>query len=87
MQITTAEVLDRIFKDPGVTFELTEFEALGKRPHEIISIYPKIVTTGRDAGTTKYYLKSFIPFSSGNEEVQVYAEGGKSFYPVTILRH
>ena len=74
----TKEVIDRIFKEPGVQYELTEFENLGKPIHEIISIYPKIITTGKDAGKTKYFLKSFIPFSTGNEEVQVYAEGGKS---------
>lgn len=43
------------------------------------------MTTGKDAGKTKYYLKSFIPFSTGNEEVQVYAEGGKSA-PEEIIR-
>ena len=37
---------------------------LGKPIHDIISIYPKAATTGKDAGNTKYYLKSFIPFSN-----------------------
>ena len=71
----TKELIDRIFKEPGIQFELTEFDNLGKLIHEIISIYPKAATTGKDAGKTKYYLKSLIPFSSGNEEVQVYVEG------------
>lgn len=83
--MTTKEVIDRIFKEPGVTYELTEFENLGKPIHEILQIYPKTVTSGRDAGKTKYFLKSLIPFSSGNEEVQVYAEGGKSA-PEEIVR-
>ncbi|MGA7749014.1 MAG: hypothetical protein WCA63_02590 [Gallionella sp.] len=83
--MNTKELIDRIFKEPGVKFELTEFENLGKPIHEIISIYPKSATVGKDAGKTRFYLKSFIPFSSGNEEVQVYAEGGKSA-PEEIVR-
>ena len=83
--MTTKEVIDRLFKEPGIKYELTEFETLGKPIHKIISIYPKTVETGRDAGKTKYYLKSLIPFSSGNEEVQVYVEGGKSA-PEEIVR-
>ena len=83
--MNTKEIIDRIFKEPGIKFELTEFENLGKPIHEIISIYPKVVTTGKDAGKTKYYLKSFISFSTGNEEVQVYAEGGRSA-PEEIVR-
>jgi type I restriction enzyme M protein len=83
--VTTKEIIDRIFKEPGIKFELTEFQNLGKPVHEILAIYPKTATTGKDAGKTKYYLKSFIPFSTGNEEVQVYAEGGKSA-PEEIVR-
>lgn len=83
--MTTKEIIDRIFKEPGINYELTEFENLGKPIHEILTIYPKAATTGKDAGKTKYYLKSFIPFSTGNEEVQVYAEGGKSA-PEEIVR-
>lgn len=83
--MNTKEFIDRIFKEPGVKFELTEFENLGKPIHDIINIYPKAVATGKDAGKTKYYLKSFIPFSTGNEEMQVYTEGGKSA-PEEIVR-
>jgi type I restriction enzyme M protein len=83
--MNTKELIDRIFKEPGVQFELTEFENLGKPIHEIINIYPKATATGKDAGKTKYHLKSFIPFSTGNEEVQVYVEGGKSA-PEEIVR-
>ncbi|MHB0966148.1 MAG: hypothetical protein ACYC36_06795 [Bellilinea sp.] len=71
----TKEIIDRIFKEPGIQYELTEFENLGKPIHEIITIYPRTVESGRDAGKTKYNLKSFIPFSTSNEEVQVYVEG------------
>lgn len=83
--MTTKEVIDRIFKEPGVRYELTEFENLGKPIHEILDIQAKTVTTGKDAGKTKYYLKSFIPFSTGNKEVQVYVKGGKSA-PEEIVR-
>ena len=83
--MNTKDIIDHIFKDPATKYELTEFEDLGKPIHEILSIYPKTATTGRDAGKTKYFLKSFVPFSSGNEEVQVYAEDGKSA-PEEIVR-
>lgn len=76
--MNSKEAIDRIFKEPGIKYELTEFETLGKPIQEIISIYPKTIESGRDAGKAKYFLKSLIPFSSGNEEVQIYAEGGKS---------
>lgn len=85
LAVTTKELIDRIFKEPGIKFELSEFENLGKPIHDILSIYPKAAATGKDAGKAKYYLKSFIPFSTGNEEVQVYAEGGKSA-PEEIVR-
>jgi type I restriction enzyme M protein len=79
----TKDVIDRIFKEPGIQYELTELENLGKPIHEILAIYPKVVATGKDAGKTKYFLKSLIPFSSGNDEVQVYVGAGpwSSFQP------
>ncbi len=81
----TKEIIDRIFKDPATRYELTEFGNLGKPIHDILTIYPKAAATGREAGKTKYYLKSFIPFSTGNEEVQVYVEDGKTS-PEEIVR-
>ena len=36
--MTTKEVIDRIFKEPCVRYELTEFENLGKPIHEILDI-------------------------------------------------
>jgi len=81
----TKSIIDRIFKDPATRYELTEFENLGKPIHEILAIYPKAAATGREAGKTKYFLKSFIPFSTGNEEVQVYVEDGKTA-PEEIVR-
>lgn len=83
--MTTKELIDKIFKDPKTKYELTEFDNLGKPIEEILEIYPKTVTSGREAGKTKYFLKSFMPFSSGNDEVQVYVEGGKSA-PEEIVR-
>ncbi len=83
--LNTKEIIDRIFKYPATKYELTEFENLGKPIHDILTIYPKTAATGRDAGKTRYYLKSFIPFSSGNEEVQVYVEDGKA-NPEEIVR-
>ena len=83
--MTTKELIGQIFKEPGIQFELSEFENLGKPIHDILSIYPRVSTTGKDAGKTKYYLTSFIPFSTGNEELQVYVEGGKSA-PEEIVR-
>jgi type I restriction enzyme M protein len=83
--VNTKEIIDRIFKDPATRYSLSEFQDLIKPIHEIISIYPKVATSGRDAGKTRYFLKSLIPFSSGNEEAQVYVEGGKSA-PEEIIR-
>ena len=51
--MNTKELIDRIFKEPGVKFELTEFANFGKPIHDIITIYPKAATTGKDAGKTK----------------------------------
>ncbi|MDD2598247.1 MAG: N-6 DNA methylase [Kiritimatiellae bacterium] len=81
----TKEIIERIFKDPATQYELTEFGTLGKPVHEIINIFPKTLDFGRDAGKTKYFVKSFVPFSSGKEEVQVFSEDGKS-NPEEIVR-
>jgi type I restriction enzyme M protein len=80
MALTTKEVIDRIFKEPGIKFELTEFGGLGKAIDQILSIYRKTI-----GNKTRYYLKSLIPFATGNDEVQVLAEGGKSA-PEEIVR-
>ena len=85
MSMTTKEVLDAIFKDPNTQYQLSEFDSLGKPVEKILSIYPKEITSGRDAGKTKYYLKSFVPFMSGTEELQVYVDGGKA-NPEEIVR-
>jgi len=83
--LSTKGIIDRIFRDPSTRYELTEFENLGKPVHEIVSIYPKVIDSGRDAGKTKFFLKSFVPFPSGRDEVLVYTEGG-AFAPEEIVR-
>ncbi len=57
---TTREIIDRIFKEPGIKYELTEFETLGKPIHEILDIQAK---TGRDTqgGNGRKYLKTYGP--------------------------
>lgn len=83
--LSSKEILDLIFKDPKIKYQLTEFENLGHKPHEILSIYPKVITSGRDTGQTKYFLKSLVPFYSSTEEIQVYDPNGKS-NPEEIVR-
>lgn len=82
--LSTNEVIDRIFKSPGVQYDLTEFSNFGKPIHQVLSIYPKPATKGKDAGKTKYFLKSFVP-SDGSKEYQVYDEESKSA-PEEIVR-
>jgi len=84
-RMNTKTIIERIFKDPSTQYELTEFETLGRPIHEIVSIYPKVIESGREAGKIKYFMKSFVAFSSGKEEVQVYSEDGKS-NPEEIVR-
>lgn len=83
--MTTKELIDKIFKDPKIKYELSEFDNLGKPIYEIINIYPKVITSGKDTGLTKYFLKSFIPFYSGTTEIQVHDPNGKS-NPEEIVR-
>ncbi|WP_321494185.1 N-6 DNA methylase [uncultured Desulfobacter sp.] len=81
----TKKLIDKIFKDPKTKYDLSEFDTLGKTFEEIIDIYPKQTDAGRDIGKVKYFLKSFVPLASGKEEIQVFAEGGKSC-PEEIVR-
>ena len=52
--LTTAEVLERIFRDPGVAHGLSEFQDLPKKPDEILSTFSKTATTGKAKGQTRY---------------------------------
>lgn len=85
LELDTKSIIDRIFRDPVTRYELTEFEGFSKPVHDILTIYPKVVQSGREAGKTRYFLKSFVPFPSGKTEVQVYAEDGKAA-PEEIVR-
>jgi len=37
--MNTKEIIDKIFKDPKTKYELTEFDNLGKKLDEVITIY------------------------------------------------
>lgn len=82
--MTTQQVIDKIFKDPAVKYELSEFEGLGISIHDMINIYSKN-GTGKQTGKKIYYLKPLAPLHSEKEEIQVYVEGGKSA-PEEIVR-
>lgn len=82
--MNTHQVIDKIFKDPAVKFDLSEFEGLGKPIHEMINIYSKN-GTGNQTGKKIYYIKPLAPLYSGKEEIQVYVEDGKS-NPEEIVR-
>ena len=82
--MNTQQVIDKIFKDPAVKYELSEFEGLGISIHDMINIYSKN-GTGKQTGKKIYYLKPLAPLHSEKEEIQVYVEGGKSA-PEEIVR-
>jgi type I restriction enzyme M protein len=82
--MTTHQVIDKIFKDPTVKFDLSEFVGLGKPIHEMINIYSKS-GTGSQTGKKIYFLKPLAPMYSAKEEIQVYVEDGKS-NPEEIVR-
>jgi hypothetical protein len=74
MLMKTKEILEKIFKAPSTQYELTEFENLGKPIHEIINIYPKVITSGRESGKTRYFLneklciaEAFVRFAQKNK--------------------
>ncbi len=68
--LSTQQVIDLIFKDPDVKYGLSEFEDLRRKPHEILSIYPKVVQAGRAKGEIRYYLKCL----KRGEDIQVHSE-------------
>jgi len=78
--LTTEQVLDLIFRDPAVRHGLSEFVDLGKKPHSILSIFPKIIESGRNKGEVRYYLKCL----RRNEDIQVLS--GKKSNPEEIVR-
>lgn len=82
--MTTREVIDKIFKDPSVVYDLSEFEGLGTPIHDMINIYSK-PGTGKQTGKLLYFIKPLAPLHSDKEEIQVYVEDGKSA-PEEIVR-
>lgn len=82
--MNTQQVLDKIFKDPNVRYELNEFEGLGKPIHEMITIFSKN-GTGKQTGKKLFYIKPLAPLHSGKEEILIYTEDGKSS-PEEVVR-
>lgn len=82
--MTTQEVIDAIFNDPSVKYELTEFQGLGKSIPEMLNIYSR-PGTGKQTGKDVYYIRPLCKFHSEKEEFQIYVEGGKS-NPEEIVR-
>lgn len=82
--MTSQEVIDAIFNDPSVKYELTEFQGLGKTIPEMLNIYSR-PGTGKQTGKDVYYIKPLCEFHSEKKEFQIYVEGGKS-NPEEIVR-
>ena len=82
--MNTKEVINKIFKDPSVKYDLSEFENLDKPIEQALNIYSK-KGTGKQTGKKLFFLKTLAPLHSGKEEIQVYVEGGKSA-PEEIVR-
>ena len=82
--MNTQQVIDKIFKDPTVKYDLTEFEGLGKPIHEMLNIYAKD-GTGKQTGKKIYFIKPLAKLHSDKTEIQVYVEDGKS-NPEEIVR-
>jgi type I restriction enzyme M protein len=82
--MNTHQVIDKIFKDPTVKYDLTEFEGLGKPIHEMLNIYAKD-GTGKQTGKKLYFIKPLAKMHSDKTEIQVFTEDGKS-NPEEIVR-
>lgn len=78
--LTTEQVLDRIFRDPAVKHGLSEFDDLGKSPQQILKIFPKALESGRAKGEVRYYLKCL----KRGEDIQVFSE--KKSNPEEVVR-
>ncbi|WP_321471406.1 N-6 DNA methylase [uncultured Paludibaculum sp.] len=78
--LTTAQVIDLIFRDPAAKYGLEEFRDLGKKPEDVLTIYPKTVESGRAKGEVRYYLKCLQRCG----DIQVYSE--KKASPEEIVR-
>ena len=58
-KLTPQQVLDLIFKDSPSGYGLSDFADLRRPIHEILSIYPLSVQSGKAKGEVRYYLKCF----------------------------
>lgn len=77
------EIIDLIFNDPKVKYELSEFNKIIDFEKDIEIIEKE--GTGKNKDKKIYFLKTLAPFHSEKEEVQIYVEGGKS-NPEEIVR-
>lgn len=82
--MTTQEVIDVIFNDPTVKYDLTEFQGLGTNISEMLNIESR-QGTGKQTGKEVFYIKPLCKFHSEKKEFQIYVEGGKS-NPEEIVR-
>ena len=82
--MTTQEVIDVIFNDPTVKYDLTEFQGLGKNIPDMLNIESR-QGTGKQTGKEVFYIKPLCKFHSEKAEFQIYVEGGKS-NPEEIVR-
>lgn len=82
--MTKQEVIDAIFNDPAVKYELTEFQGLGHPIADMLDIESR-PGTGKQTGKEVFYIKPLCKFHSENTEFQIYVEGGKS-NPEEIVR-
>lgn len=78
MELTSSEILDKIFKDPNAKYGLNEFEGIDLE--KIIKIYPKEVESGIAKGEIRYYLKCL----KRNKDIQVHSQ--KKSNPEEIIR-
>lgn len=82
--MTFKELLDKIFKDPAIKYELAEFDSLSIVYDTALELIVR-PGSGKQTGKNVYFLKTLAPFHSEKEEVQIYVEDGKS-NPEEIIR-
>ena len=78
--LTTEEVLTRIFGNTSTLYGLSEFKDLNKSPQEILNIFPKVSEKINAEPEKKYYLKCL----KRGKDIQVYSEGKSN--PEEIIR-
>ena len=78
--LTTEEVLTKIFGSTSTLYGLSEFKDLNKLPNEILNIFPKISHKLNGEVEKKYFLKCF----KREKDIQVYSEGKSN--PEEIVR-